>query len=58
MQSITLDQFLANSKEIIIKAAIGEESSRISVPGAAAAVIISEQEYESLTAGKEEYLCE
>ena len=48
MKSVALDQFLKNPQEIIIKASIGEESSRITVPGAAAAVIISEQEYEIL----------
>ena len=48
MKSISLDQFLNNPQETIIKATIGEESSRITVPGATAAVIISEQEYEIL----------
>lgn len=48
MKTITLDQFLINPQEPIIKAANGEESSRISVPGSSAAIIISEQEYELL----------
>lgn len=52
MENITLDQFLNNPQEIIIKAAIGEESSRILIPGATAAVIISEQEYLALKSGK------
>lgn len=48
MKTISLNQFLVNPQEEIIRAANGEESSRITVPGSAAAIIISEQEYEQL----------
>ena len=48
METITLDQFLENPKEIIVKAVIEEEPARITVPGATAAVIISEPQYEYL----------
>lgn len=48
MNEMPLDQFLLNPQESIIKAAIGEESYRISIPGATAVILISEQEYERL----------
>ena len=53
MKNITLDQFFDNPQEITVNAAIGEESYRISIPGATAAVLISEQEYEALTSKKQ-----
>ena len=53
MKNISLDQFLNNPQEITVKAAIGEESYRISIPGATASVLISEQEYEALASKKQ-----
>lgn len=47
METLTLEQFLESSKNIIISASMGH-GCMITVPGSAVAVIISIQEYESL----------
>jgi len=49
MNQYTLDEFTENAQELIAQVAIGEEPFRVTVPGAAAAVVISEQEYFTLT---------
>lgn len=50
MKTLSLEEFLKNPEKPLIKASIGEEAFRITVPGAEAAIIISESEYERLKA--------